>query len=538
VNEKAAQLNRRTALNLLGAVPLVAGGVLAAPSAASADRRNLPLDQPPGDIPELTARIQEIMSHELFQGARWGMKVQSLATGETVTAMATDELFPIGSTVKCFFSATALAELGPGYRFRTRIHRTGPIVGHVLKGDLVVEAGGDILMGGRVQKDGSLALPNPDHANNLPDASPLPGNPLQTLLDIARRVAARGIKRINGRVLIDTSLFRSGREKFGLGNRTIPVTPIMVNDNVIDVQVYPGRRVGDPAVLKATPDVGYLRITNEVRTIAAGSPPQPFTFVDDVESPDGTHVVRLTGEIAVDREKSFTCYYLEDPVRFAEMAFTHALREVGIRTQANPRDVPRLDGPASGHPRRYLVTEHVSPPVSEATKVMSNLHSAHWPYLVGAIAGRDPENANAVGKALQRKLQEAAGLDPGHTAETRFTPDYYLQFLAYLTRQPYFEHFHELLSVMGRSGSLANVQVDSPAVGYVFAKPGHTAGLHLGTALAGYIDPPDGKRVAFALYMEKPQLPTDDQNAVWDQGTESQGEIVTAVWEHYVTRKR
>jgi serine-type D-Ala-D-Ala carboxypeptidase/endopeptidase (penicillin-binding protein 4) len=477
------------------------------------------------------------MSRELFQGARWGMKVQALATGDTITAMATDEMFPIGSTMKCFLSTTALAEIGPDYRFRTRVYRTGPIVGHVLKGDLVVVAGGDVLMGGRVQRDGSLALPNPDHANNLPDASPLPGNPLQSLLDIADRVAARGIKRINGRVLIDTSLFRPGRERIALGELTVPVTPIMINDNVIDVEVYPGRRVGEPAVLKATPDVGYLRIINEVKTVAAASTPQ-LRFVDDVENPDGTRVARLTGEISVDREKSFSCYYIQDVIRFAEMAFTHALREAGIRTRANPGDVARLAGPASQYPRRYLLTEHVSPPVSEAVKVMSNIHSAHWPYLVGAIAGRDPENAKAVGKALQRKLQEDAGLDPGHTGETRYTPEYFVQFLTYLTRQSYFEHFHELLSVMGRSGSLANVQVDSPAVGYVFAKAGHVAGEHLGTALAGYIDPPNGQRIAFGLYMEKPQLPTDDQNAVWDEGTESQGEIVTAVWEHYVTKGR
>jgi D-alanyl-D-alanine carboxypeptidase/D-alanyl-D-alanine-endopeptidase (penicillin-binding protein 4) len=522
VNDKnsPARLTRRSALGLLGAVPLLSGGT----SAAGATTRRQT------GIPALEDTIQEIMNRELFAGARWGMKIQALTTGETITALRADELFPIGSTVKCFFSATVLAELGPDYRFRTRIFRTGPVVGHVLRGDLVVEAGGDVLMGGRVRRDGSLALPDPDHANNLPDAAPLPGNPLQTLLDLAHRVAARGIRRVNGRVRIDTSLFRPGREKIALGELSVPVTPIMVNDNVVDVVATPGPHAGAPAVLTVTPDVGYVRVVNEVRTVTEAATPR-LTFVDDVENPDGTRVVRLTGEIAVDREKTFTCYYVQDPVRFAELAFTHALRAAGVRTGTNPRDVARLDGPASGYPRRYLLAEHLSSPVSEAAKVMSNLHSAHWPYLVGAIAGRDPENAKAVGKAMQRTLQEAAGLDPAHTEETRYTPEYYLRFLAYLTRQPYFPHFHELLSVMGRSGSLAGVQVDSPAVGHVFAKAGHTAGQHLGTALAGYLEPPNGRRVTFALYMEKPQLPTDDMDAVWELGTESQGEIVTAVYE-------
>jgi D-alanyl-D-alanine carboxypeptidase/D-alanyl-D-alanine-endopeptidase (penicillin-binding protein 4) len=332
--------------------------------------------------------------------------------------------------------------------------------------------------------------------------------------------------------VIDTSLFRAGEEKIALGDLTVPVTPIMINDNVIDVVVRPGRQVGAPAVLTVTPDVGYARIINDVTTAGPGAAARPFKFVDEAVNPDGTYVVRLTGEIAIDLPKSFSCYYIRGPVRFAELAFTAALRDAGIRVQANPKDVAGL--PAS----RHLLTEHLSPPVSEAVKVMSNIHSAYWPYLVGAIAGRDPENAKATGTALKRKLQEEAGLDAGHTAETRYTPDYFVQFLAYLTRQPHFRHFHELLSVMGRSGSLAGVQAGSPAAGYVFAKAGHVAGTSLGTALAGYVEPPAGERMVFALYMEKPQQPADDQNKLWDIGTESQGEIVTAVWEHVVHNGR
>lgn len=527
-------LDRRSALRLMGAIPLAATGLTAAAYPAHA----LPASSTPtppagsGAYPELNARINEIMGRDVFQGARWGMTFHVPGAAEAIYRRLGDELFPAGSTVKYFLSAIALAALGPTSRFRTDVHRTGPISRGVLHGDLVVVAGGDLLMGGRVQSDGSLALPNPDHANNLPDATPLPGNPLRTLHLIARQVAAAGVRRITGDVLIDTSLFRPGMERIALGALEVPVTPIMINDNVIDVMARPGSHVGAPATLTVSPDIGYLRVTNQVTTArSSDAPAKPLAFSDDVTQPDGTHVVRLTGEVSLSRSHSFACYYLRDPALFAATAFRHALNCAGVRVDqaavpTGPPPAPRPD---------HLVARHLSPPISEAVKVMSNIHSAYWPYLVGAIAGGDPETAEATGKAMQRRLQEDAGLDPNHPDNGRYTADYYVQFLTHVAGQSYFRSFHDLLAVMGRSGSLEDVQVDSPAAGHVFAKAGHVAGMSLGTALAGYIEPPGRPAIAFSQYLEKPQAPSDDMNRFWDTGTEAQGEVVTAVWEHIMS---
>ena len=514
---------RRSVLGFLATAPVAATGLLAGAGTASAAA---------ADHPELDAKITEIINRPEFQGARWGMTIHVPATGETVHRLNGDELFPAGSTVKYFLSATALSALGHDTRFRTDVYRTGPVKRGTLDGDLVLVAGGDLLMGGRVRPDGSLALPNPDHANNLPDAVPLPGDPLRTLHLLAKQVARHGIRRVDGRVLIDVSLFKPGLEPIALGALKVPVTPIMVNDNVIDVVVRPGAGIGAPAELTMTPDVGYLRIINEVTTTAPETAPQqPFAFVDDVSTSDGTRVVRMTGRIPLSRSQAFSCYYLPDPARFAQLAFGHALRRAGVR-------VAECSGTADAaeHRAEHLVAQHFSPPVSEAVKVMSNIHSAHWPYLVGAIAGGDRETPGATGRAMQRALQEEAGLDPASPDNGRYTADYYVDFLTYLTARPYFPHFHDLLAVMGRSGSLDHVQVGSPAAGHVYAKAGHVAGKSLGTALAGYIEPPGGDRVVFSMYMEKPQSPSDDMNALWERGTEAQGEIVTAVWENVIAR--
>ena len=79
-----------------------------------------------------------------------------------------DQLFQPASAVKVFVAGTAFSELGPDYRFHTTVYRTGPVVDSVLKGDLV-----------RVQPNGTLALPEPDHTYDMhPDAVPSQVTPL------------------------------------------------------------------------------------------------------------------------------------------------------------------------------------------------------------------------------------------------------------------------------------------------------------------------------------------------------------------------
>ena len=93
--------------------------------------------------------------------------------------------------------------LGADYRFRTPVYRTGPISKDgVLRGDLVLVAGGDPNLSNRVRSDDTLAFENEDHAyGQVLEAKVVPGDPLQVIRDLAKQVAAKGVKRIEGRLL-------------------------------------------------------------------------------------------------------------------------------------------------------------------------------------------------------------------------------------------------------------------------------------------------------------------------------------------------
>jgi PBP4 family serine-type D-alanyl-D-alanine carboxypeptidase len=440
------------------------------------------------------------------------------------------------------------------------------VVDGVLKGDLVLVAGGDLLLGGRVQTDGTLALPEPDHTYDMhPDAVPVPGDPLWSIREIAGQVAARGIKRIEGRVLVDASLFREAKGEAG-GTGKFTVSPITINDNLVDVMVTPGSREGELCTLRISPETSYVKVINQTKTTAAslaptsGMPqmgPGALRFGDDVTNADGTQTVTLTGNVSQGSRPALRAYRIPEPVRFAEMVLAESLRDKGISAKVDLFATPDYQTLSTFYIPENRVAEHVSLPLSEEVKVMlkvsSNPHTVHFPYLVGAIAGRDKENAKKTGNEFQQRLFEKAGLDPvgnsGGDFGEKYSPDFFIKFLTFMSRQPDFPKYLTALPIMGKDGSLANVQANSPAVGHVYAKTGtgmsmrSIAGnsgpaknaMQVVKALAGFIELPDRRFVVFAAFLE-----FENQSGLKgvEQLNEVMGEITSVVYESSVSQSK
>ena len=178
----------------------------------------------------LAARIDKIIGKPEFAHANFGIEFYALDTGRAIYQLNADKLFVPASTTKLLTEGTVLARLGSDFRFHTRIYRTGAIDAKGrLKGDLVLVAAGDPNLSNRLQADGTLAFTNEDHTYGGPA---LPGDPLTVIRRMAQSVYAKGVRQIDGRVLVDASLFPDGAREGGTG---VVMSSIMVNDNVIDL---------------------------------------------------------------------------------------------------------------------------------------------------------------------------------------------------------------------------------------------------------------------------------------------------------------
>jgi N-acyl-D-amino-acid deacylase len=494
----------------------------------------------------LSQRIQKVISRPEFAHANFGIEFYSLDAGKVLYALNADKLFVPASTTKILTEGTLLAKLGPDYRFHTRVYRTGPIDKHgTLKGDLILVASGDPNLSNRIQPDGTLAFVDEDHSYEGPA---LPGDPLLVIKELAKDVAAGGVRKIEGRVLIDTALFPDGPRE---GGTNVVMSSIMINDNVIDLTGSPGAKAGDPVALQSSPQTSYIKFMNHLTTSPAGTKPS-FEPPDIVANPDGSVLVTLSGSLPVGTSPRTAAIAVPSPTKFAETTFREALSAAGIQIKIAPApSVADFSSYTRFYSAQNQVAEHLSPPLSEeikvTLKVSQNLHAGVGPYLVGALVGKDTKNPLDAGFKLERDFLQSAKLDLFGAAQgdgaggdwaDLFSPDFMVHYLTYWTTRPDYPVFFNALPILGKDGTLAKIQTSSPGAGHVFAKTGTFGSedklggkmMLNGKGLAGYVLTKDGKKLAFAAYVNHVSL-TPDPDAAQQVAGQALGEIAAAAYD-------
>ena len=469
------------------------------------------------NVQSLETRINTIINRAEFKHALFGIQVYSLTDNKILYALNADKLFVPGSVTKLVTEGTTMALLGPDYRFRTPVYRTGPIsASGVLNGDLVLVASGDPNISNRIRAGDQLVFENEDHAyGQILHAKLVPGDPLQVLRDLAKQVASKGVKKIAGRVLVDVSLFPESTREAGSG---VVISPMSLNDNVIDVIVTPGLSSGSPASLKASPETRYATFQSEVKTGPAGSSVE-IQFVP-VKGADGLLSVKVVGTIPVGSAPRPFPFSVPQPSKYAEVAFAEVLREAGVEVSNSSSANTDWKTLATSYIDANKLAEHVSPPLSEdvkvTLKVSQNLHAAMMPYLLGAILAKEHTSVLLAGFKQELAFLKRMNLDAGAAVQSDgaggasyFTPDFMVKFLVLMSKQKYFRLFYDSLPILGREGSLADIGRDWPAAGKLRAKTGTHMGGDLlneryvlnGKGLAGYLETKNGKQIVFAVFV-------------------------------------
>ena len=465
--------------------------------------------------PTLSAVIAGVQGKTSYSHSSWGIRVADLQSGEVLIEQASDTAFVPGSIMKVYSTAAALDAYGPDFRFHTPVYRLGSVSEGTLRGNLVLVASGDFNFGLRDQPDGTLGfnnLPQLDH--NYADTG-FPGgalvahsNPLRGLDSLAKQVRAAGIRVVRGNVAVDDRLFTT--------NTSWPdgvITPIWVNENVIDITVTP-KGAGETAAVEWRPRTAAVRVVSEVMTVAGAASPLAL------DSP-GTGTVRVRGQIAAGSPPTLAIWQIQEPAAFARTAFIEALRRAGVRVTAaetgpNPT---KLLPESRSYPMSQRVAEYVSVPLAQFIKVILKVsYNRGADLMVCLVAAKAGSQDCATGIGRQLELMSRLGVSKtgtivfdgaGSVDSGRTTPADQTVFLGNVTRESWGAFIRDSMAILGVDGTQAANGVGTPAAGRVRVKdgsraamgPGEFQGILVAKTQVGYIDAASGRQLVYAIFL-------------------------------------
>ena len=469
----------------------------------------------------LAEKIEAVIDGKDYTHARWGIRVVDAKTGDVIFDRNADKLATPASVTKLFSGAAALIALGADHKFQTHVYRRGELTkAGTLRGDLILVASGDLTFGGRGKGD-TAKFANTDHTyanSGLADAALTDTDPLHAIAELAKQVKAAGVTAVSGEVLIDERLFARAR---GTGSGPDVVSPMVVNDNLIDAVITPAKAAGGKATVTVFPDVGLIAVDAEVKTGEADS---GVVFQLNQVAP-GQFTLR--GSVPAGGRPQVRILPIDDPALFARAALIRALRAEGVTVDAALARPLAVDLPPTA---TYAVLPKVatwtSEPFAESLKVTlkvsHNLYASTLPCLLAAENGKLTLDD---GLKVQGRILKALGVDTGAVSfgggaggapADVVTPAATVELLRLMAKRDDWPTFKAALPILGVDGTLATVvDKDSPAKGKVFAKTGtliwadglNQRSLLRSKALAGTMTTKDGRELFFALFVNDVPLP-------------------------------
>ena len=458
-------------------------------------------------VEELRARISEVLRNSEIAPAQLAVKIASLDTGRILYEENAGKLLMPASNMKIYTVAAALDRLSPDYRYNTSIYAGArPDAAGTVRGDMIVYGRGD-----------------PTFAASFEN-----GDYYKAIDDLAARISAAGVKRVEGNLVGDESYFTGpplgwGWEWDDLQSADgAEVSALTINNNALDVFVKPGASVGAQAVVTTGPATNVVKIVNRLTTGQRGTK-RDVTVV----RPLGENVLEISGSVPMGdaTDKGYVgSYAITHPARlFVEMLRT-ALAQRGVTVAGQ---TVTIDAQARGNlplqtSALVEIASRQSQPLSviaaQTLKPSQNLYAELLLRTLGRVAGRvDPKVVTVdAGIEVERTFLREAGIGPreivvadgsGLSRHNLITADATMRLLVYMSRHRYSSVFREALPVAGVDGTLKNRLKGTPAAGNLRAKTGT---INTVATLSGYVTSAAGERLVFSILLNHyPEAPSE-----------------------------
>ena len=479
---------------------------------------------PAATLPELQTKISEILAKPELASAMVGVKVVSLDNGRVLFEENAHKLLRPASNMKLYTVAAALDRLSPDYRFVTSVYgATRPDASGVVKGDLTIYGRGDPSIAARF--------------NN--------GDYVKAINELATRIVAAGVKRVEGDLVGDETYFVG--PKYGSGwtwedltwYYGAEITPLTVNDNALDLFVKPGPAVGQPAVITTGPPDPLLTIVNRVTTseknvrreisIHRGLGENKITIKGSIPLGDRGY----TGGIGISHPALLFVYLLRSSLAQKGVVITGQSRTTGQVSQPGLIiEEPKVAFTIEPGPFAIEIAKLESQPFSviaaQTLKPSQNLYTELILRTLGkmtiappAVPGLDETSEN-LGLEAVKTFLKTAGIRPdslvlddgsGLSRSDMVTAESTVQLLTFMSKHRYATVFRDALPIAGVDGTLRNRMKGTAAENNLRAK---TGSLSSAASLGGYVTTAAGEKLAFTIMVNNYSREVDARSACID----------------------
>ena len=476
--------------------------------------------QQPKTLPELRAKISEVLAKPELSSAMVGIKVVSLDNGRVLFEENSAKLLRPASNMKLYTVAAALDRLSPDYRFSTSIYaNTRPDASGVVHGNLIIYGRGDPSIAARF--------------NN--------GDYFKGIDELAARIVAAGVKRVEGNLVGDESYFVGPKYGSGWNWEDLTwyygaeITPLTANDNALDLFIKPGAALGQPALITTGPPDPLLTIVNKVTTSAKGSRrdisihrglgENTITITGSVPLEDRGY----TGGIGISHPGLLFIYMLRSSLAAKGVTITGASRTGGA---TQPTDAVSMLSHSPPTAFQNEIATLQSPPFSviaaNTLKPSQNLYTELILRTLGKVTPppatmTDPSpTSEELGLEAVKTFLKTVGLRPealvlddgsGLSRNDMITADASVQLLTFMSKHRYATVFRDALPIGGVDGTLRNRFKGTPAENNVRAK---TGSLSSAASLGGYLTTAGGEKLAFSIMVNNYPRDFDPRSACID----------------------
>ncbi len=408
-----------------------------------------------------------------------GLKVSSTKTDEVLYSRNADSGFVPASNLKLFSTAIAMDKLGNDFTWKTSFLTDGEINNGTLNGNLYIRTEGD-----------------PSISRHI-----LNKEPLQVMRNWVSELSEKGIKKINGAVIVDNSAFLNNEIGKGWKSEyqnlfySAKPSSFSVNENAFSIIVKASGRKGRSPQVSIYPAGADIVVINQAKISSQKRKNTIGIYKDPLRN-------RITVKGLLGRNKTvIQTLSMTDPENFALSILMTAfkLEKLSVKDGISLSDHPLV------YTQAKPIYTYNSPPFSDLIQPInkkSNNYMANQLFLtLGYQLANDVKESETIIKEWMTSKNASTynlHLDDGSGLSTHdlSTPNQFDTILLNMSKSSDFQYFYDSFPIAGVDGTLKNVMRYEPLYKNVRGKTGT---INQVKSLCGYIRTKDHELLTFSI---------------------------------------